>query len=265
MNDDKKGMMNEMDKYMYNVVFDFAESGDKNAVKEIIGAILSRGRHAVTIEQANLVLRYLGILAEENDSDALLSLGALYYTGFPGTAQDYNKAMHYYEKALEVSGNKNAWAMNNLGYCHYYGRTGTVDFEKAYSCFAYAAMMGNVNSMYKLGDMYYYGNHVGKDIDAAFYWYSLAKQQEPDADEDYRDFISASIAMRLGRAYLYGEGTDVDLIRALFELRTAEVLFYRQILIGDEFSAGQLSKVKELIESAHKRLDLIIRDADIPE
>jgi len=61
--------------------------------------------------------------------------------------------------------------------------------------------------------------------------------------------------MRVGRALLFGEGTGVDLIRALYELRTAETLFYAQLQIGDEFSVGQLPKVKELIKVAEEKLD----------
>ena len=251
-----------MERYMYDTILHFAEAGDGDAMKETVSFILSKGRYDVTAEQSELVMRYLNTLIEKNDSDAMLSLGALYYTGFPGVTQDFSKAMYYYEKAVEESGKKNAWAMNNLGYCYYYGRTGTVDYEKAYDCFAYAAMTGNVNSMYKLGDMYYYGNHVDKDVDAAFYWYSLAKQQPADADADYRGFIIASIALRLGRAYLYGEGTDVDFIQALFELRTAEALFYKQVLIGDEFSVEQILKTQELINIAHDELNKIVQSPD---
>ena len=244
-----------MEKHMYDVIFHLAESGEKAAMKEMIGFLLSKGRYTVTDRQAEIVLRYLNKLVEENDPEAMLSLGALYYTGFSGISQDYVKAMGYYEKAVELSGKKDTTAMNNLGYCHYYGRAGVVDYEKAYSCFAYAAMMGDANAMYKLGDMYYYGNHVDKDVNASFYWYSLAKRQEPEADADYQGFLVGSIAFRVGRAYLFGEGTDVDLIRALFELRTAEALFYQQILLGDEFSVGQLPKTQELIRTTQEELN----------
>jgi len=61
--------------------------------------------------------------------------------------------------------------------------------------------------------------------------------------------------MRLGRAFLNGEGTQVDLIAALFELRTAEALFYKQVLIGDDNSKGQLPKTQELIALATSALD----------
>jgi TPR repeat protein len=41
----------------------------------------------------------------------LLSLGALYYTGVGNSVpQDYIKAMHYYEKTVEISELKDHWA-----------------------------------------------------------------------------------------------------------------------------------------------------------
>ena len=248
-----------MDKFMFDVVHFLAESGIDDSMKKIIDDIMSKGKSAVTAEQADLALRYLNTLAEKNDHDALLSLGTLHYTGLGDIVQqDYTKAMSYYEKAAESSELSNAWALNNLGYCHYYGRAGEVDFEKAYSCFALSAMYSNPNAMYKLGDMYYYGNYVDKDFAASFYWYALAKQQYIDTDKDYHGFLAASIAFRVGRAYLFGEGTEIDLVHALFELRTAEALFYKQVLIGDEFSRELLPKTQELIKAVQAELDKII-------
>ena len=241
---------------MFAVVHFLAESGIDTSMKIIVGDILSKGKNSVTAEQADTVLRYLNILAEKDDHKALLSLGALYYTGLGDfVPQDYKKAMMFYKKAAELSELKDDWALNNLGYCYYYGRDGEVDYKNAFSCFALSATRGNPNAMYKLGDMYYAGNYVKQDLDAAFYWYALAKEQEADSDIDYAGFLAASIAMRLGRAFLFGEGTDIDLINALFELRTAETLFYHQILIGDKFSKEQLLKTQELIETTKAALE----------
>ena len=243
---------------MYEVVRFLAESGVESSMKSIINDVMSAGKNAFTAEMAEVALRYLYALADKNDPDALLSLGALYYTGFGDfLQQDYAKAMSYYEKAAETSELKNAWALNNLGYCYYYGRNGKIDYEKAYSCFALSATYRNPNAMYKLGDMYYNGDFVDKSFDASFYWYAMAREQQDDsdADLDYQGFLDASIAMRLGRAFLYGEGTNVNLIRALSELTTAEVLYYKQILIGDEFARAQLPKTQELISAAKAALD----------
>ena len=249
-----------MQKYFYDVVNYLAESGVDDSMRLIIENIMSDGRNAASSEEIDTALRYLNILAEKGDHSALLSLGALYYTGVGNfIKQDYSKAMYYYEKAVETSELKDHWALNNLGYCYFYGRAGEVDYKKAYSCFALSATYGNPNAMYKLGDMYYYGNYVERDVKASFYWYSLAKAQKPDSDSDYQGFLAASIAMRIGRAFLYGEGVGVDLLQALFELRLAETFFYKQILINDENSRSQLPKVKELIKEALEQLDEMIK------
>jgi len=241
---------------MFEMIHSLAESGSENAMKEIVEDIMSQGRCDVTGEQADMALRYLNILAEKGDHEALLSLGALHYTGFGDKVpQDYAQAMKYYEKAAESSELEDDWALNNLGYCYYYGRGGTVDYIKAYSCFALSAMQGNPNAMYKLGDMYHDGHYVGKDLNASFYWYISARAQESDTDTEYGGFLAASIALRLGRAFLFGEGVEVELVQALFELRTAEALFYDQTLIGDEFSKDQLLITQDLIETAQDELD----------
>jgi len=244
---------------MFDVVRFLAESGVESSMKDVVSIIMTPGRREVSPEQADIAVRYLKELEEKNDNDALLTLGALHYTGFSNVIlQDYKKAMEYYERAAESSELRDAWALNNLGYCYFYGRAGEVNYKKAFSCFAHSAMCGNPNAMYKLGDMYYYGNYVEKDYNASFYWYRLAKAQKMDSEADYQGFLAASIALRVGRAFLYGEGAEVDLIAALFELRTAETLFYKQVLIGDENSVSQLPKTQELIKTTLVELDKLI-------
>jgi hypothetical protein len=67
-----------MDKYIFDVVSFLVESGIDSSMKHIIGDTMSAGKNAVTVDQADMALRYLNVLAEKNDHDALLSLGALY-------------------------------------------------------------------------------------------------------------------------------------------------------------------------------------------
>ena len=248
-----------MERHLFDVVNHFAQGGDEASMRHIIADMLTERYNNLTPEEVELVVSYLNALAKEGDHQALLTLGSLYYSGFYDLPQDYNIAMSYYERAAETSELRDSWALNNLGYCYYYGKAGAIDYKKAYECYAYAAIQGNANSMYKLGDMYYNGQHVQEDVEAAFFWYTLANEQELDADPDYRGYLSASIAFRLGRAYLYGEGTEADPVHALFELRTAEFLFYRQIINGDEYSVDQLPLVQELIKAATEELDSQIK------
>ena len=248
-----------MYKFHYDVVKYLADSGIEESMKQMITEILSYGCDGASPEQIETMLRYLNKLADKGDPTALQTLGALYYTGVGDIIhQDYSKAIYFYEKSAELSELTDHWALNNLGYCYYYGRSVEIDYKKAYSCFALSATYNNPNAMYKLGDMYYYGHYVKKDLEASCYWYLRAKAEYPEADYDYQDFLIASIAMRVGRAYLYGEGIEEDLIAALMELRLAEALFYKQVLISDEFSVNQLPKVKSLIKIALDKLDVLL-------
>ena len=68
---------------------------------------------------------------------------------------DYETAVRLYQKAADAG---NVTALSNLGYCYYYGRSIPVDKEKARSCWEKAAALGDVCSIYKLGDMYRNGD-----------------------------------------------------------------------------------------------------------
>ena len=108
--------------------------------------------------------------------------------------------------------------------------------------------MRNPNAMYKLGDMYYYGNHVKEDKDAAYYWYCEALE-----NFNGNDFV-ANIKYRLGLCYLYGHGTRKNELLALEYLQAAELEFFRLIDDGDKFAELTLPKVKIELEKVREIL-----------
>jgi tetratricopeptide (TPR) repeat protein len=57
----------------------------------------------------------------------------------------------------------NEWVCEGLGYIWYYGRTGEVDYEKAFHYYSKAAELGNLRSRIKVADMYKNGYFVEKD------------------------------------------------------------------------------------------------------
>lgn len=59
-------------------------------------------------------LKYL--IEETKDSNYMVELGGLYYE-----AREFDLALKYYELAAEYN---NLYAISNLGYVWYYGRTG---------------------------------------------------------------------------------------------------------------------------------------------
>ncbi|MCD7769619.1 MAG: sel1 repeat family protein [Oscillospiraceae bacterium] len=68
---------------------------------------------------------------------------------------DFETAVRLYQKAAAVG---NVVAMSNLGYCYYYGRSIPVDKKKAKQCWEQAAIFGDIAAIYKLGDMYRFGD-----------------------------------------------------------------------------------------------------------
>lgn len=97
------------------------------------------------------------LIEETKDPDYMNDLGAYYY----GKKQ-YDLALKYYELAAEYG---NRYAISNLGYIWYYGRTGTKDYEKAFHYYERAKEMGDLVAAYKLADMYRNGYHVEKNDD----------------------------------------------------------------------------------------------------
>ncbi len=90
-------------------------------------------------------------------------LGGIYYD-----KRIFDLALKYYELA-EAQGS--VWAWNGLGYIWYYGRTGTVDYEKAYHYFTKVREyegddideFTKIEASFKIADMYKNGYFVEKD------------------------------------------------------------------------------------------------------
>lgn len=94
------------------------------------------------------------IIRTTKDPQAMMSLGGYFY----GERQ-FDLALKYYEMAAAYQYNA---AYECLGYIWYYGRTGTVDYEKAFRYFSLAREGGNLVAAYKLADMYKNGYYVEK-------------------------------------------------------------------------------------------------------
>ncbi len=95
------------------------------------------------------------LIRETKNPEYMLSLGGYYYE-----EKRFDLALKYYEMAADL-GNINA--MICLGYIWYYGRTGKRDFEKAFNYYSAGQKAGDVQSAYKVADMYKNGYFVEKD------------------------------------------------------------------------------------------------------
>lgn len=100
-------------------------------------------------------MKYL--IEEEQNPRDMLSLGGLYYG-----QKNFDLALKYYEMASACGFDE---ADECLGYIWYYGRTGSPDYQKAYSYFSKSMESGNPVSSYKVADMYKNGYYVEKSYD----------------------------------------------------------------------------------------------------
>lgn len=164
---------------------------------------------------------------------AMNDLGALYYDG-RGCEQDFTKAVYYYDMAAKFG---NRQAQENLGYCYYYGRNIPVDYEKAFHYFALGAFDGHLISLYKIGDMYMNGYYVEKNPAEAFHIYERCLETMTD---DAALTIAGPVFLRLGNAFLYGNGTEENAKNALICFQKAETWLYDMVASGDTMYKNSL-------------------------
>ena len=203
----------------------------------------------MTRELFDFIVKLYENAIAECDARAMNDLGALYYDG-RGCEQSFEKAIYYYEMAAK---NGNRQAESNLGYCYYYGRSVDVDYEKAFHYFALGAFDGHLVSLYKIGDMYMNGYYVEKNPTEAFRIYERCMETMTD---EAAPIVAGPVFLRLGNAFLYGNGTQEDAKSALVCFQKAEILLYDMVAGGewmyekslDEAIAGQAKAREKLKE-----------------
>ena len=186
---------------------------------------------------------------EQNNPEAALSLGSMYYNG-TFVQRDYKKAAALYEIAAKAGDSQ---ALTNLGYCYFYGRHQEVDYAKAMQYFMLGALLYNdANCLYKLGDMYNSGLFVPKNVIYGFKLYERAFHAIKNEEED--SAIGADIRFRIGKAVLHGEGINKDIPLAFDLLSHALSGFYARRKT-DPFVGSLIEKTKALIIEAEEKMD----------
>jgi len=165
-----------------------------------------------------------------------MQLGGFYYGG-----KMFDLAEKYYLLADEYDCEEAAAC---LGYIYYYGRTGAPDYEKAFNCFVKSAKLGNLQSFYKVADMYKNGYYVQKDYDK---YVSMVEQLWSMIGGDNSEhYLVPEAGTRL--ASIRGkQGRTEDAIRLYKKARKA--LEYR--LKRDRFF-GNFTIMKLLIEDYYR-------------
>lgn len=137
-------------------------------------------------EEEFIMMENLAFLAEETKDPVYAEwLGGIYYD-----KRMFDLALKYYEISEAMGGR---YIYNCLGYIWYYGRTGQVDYEKAYNYFSRMAQLPDNGDLeiilwkqearVKLADMYKNGYYVEKDH--ARYTEMIEELYEEVADSSY--------------------------------------------------------------------------------
>jgi hypothetical protein len=103
--------------------------------------------------------------AEQGSILAADALGKIYEEGKFGVAQDYQKAVRWYRKAVEQDEDipYARIAQYDLGYMYQYGRGVVQDYQQALSLYHRSAKVGYVDAIVQLSDMYRNGYGVDRN------------------------------------------------------------------------------------------------------
>lgn len=101
----------------------------------------------------------------------LNNMGSRYQFG-DGVPQDYEKAVMYYQKAVDQD---LSYAKTNLGYMYDLGLGVAEDNEKAISLYKEAANAGDPRGMINLAVMYGDGDNIEQSFEKAYFWLEIAR------------------------------------------------------------------------------------------
>ena len=190
-----------------------------------------------TEEQIFTFTEAMGFLIKKtNKPEYMMELGGYYYE-----LRNFDLALKYYDMAAVFDYEP---AFECLGYIWYYGRTGTVDYEKAFMNFSKAKGKGNIVAEYKIADMYKNGYFVEKDYEKYKSIIKSLYNKVKDARYTYEPL--PEVFTRLARICVEEGDTD----RAINLYHEAKNFLEQRIRYNPFF--GNLNIMKWLIEDLYK-------------
>lgn len=143
-------------------------------------------------------------LIRENNPSGFKALGYAHYLGYPGFEKDYKLALDAFLKGPGL--HNDPYVTNTIGYIYYYGRTtnNVPQYEKAFEYFIRGAESGVTESIYKIIDMYYYGQGITKNVEHAINSYKRLYLENLDffTMEMGLETKFADLCLRQGRVIL---------------------------------------------------------------
>ena len=220
--------------WMHELAYNNAYEMASNANNATFRALLARAyEHAVA----------------SGDAESCCDLGNMYHeTDNSGCVEDYATAASLYELGIQRGC---AQCAVNLGYMYYYGRGTEVDYNKAFQCYALAAVTeDNPEALWKLGDLYADGKGVTRSDRMAWTLYSKAYQLSGGmpwgcrAAHHVADYLLRGVSGML----------EADPLRALELYMKAELGYYEVIAKGQTYYRKCLDKAIRGQEKARRAI-----------
>ncbi len=116
-------------------------------------------------------LKFLQTAVENNNADAMVTMGFLHYNGYGKIKKDnYPEALKYWSKA---AAQQHPQAYFQLAILYFYGKGVEKDESKAVELWTQSAELGYEPAMETLGN-FYFTDKSAKDTQKAYYWYKKA-------------------------------------------------------------------------------------------
>lgn len=184
---------------------------------------------------------------ERKDGEFLLNKGAKLYQ-----EKKFKESVEYYRLAASMG---EEVAFSNLGYCYLYGRAIEPDLDLAIAYFKMAAKKGNIDAMYKLGDIFSSDKWERKDMERSDYYLNMAlnelyRKYYHDQGIYYFDELDdyPSLCLACAVAHLPGGSMFMDL-RFAYELLIHAKRGYETALEnGSDMYQKSYEKTLELLE-----------------
>lgn len=147
-------------------------------------------------------IQFMNDLADKDDPYGLWVKCYSHYGGNSYVPENYKISEECLLKLIDIEYDDNY--PDTLGYIYYYGRVnnGIPEYEKAYKYYSLAALSGNIEARYKIGDMYKNGYYLKKNERIAKSIYdSLYYDALKEFHHDPKTSSLADVSLRLAGFY----------------------------------------------------------------
>ncbi|MDY5983281.1 MAG: hypothetical protein SPJ17_06255 [Anaeroplasma sp.] len=192
-------------KYVIYLIEEYIKDKDKplyaryvpDDVKKRILSILYDKKEPNEMDK-RIFIQFMNDLADKDNPYGLWVKCYSHYGGNSYVPENYKISEECLLKLIDIEYNDNY--PNTLGYIYYYGRVnnGIPEYDKAYKYYSLAALSGNVEARYKIGDMYRNGYYLKKNEQIAKSIYdSLYYDALKEFHKDPKTSSLADVSLRL--------------------------------------------------------------------